>query len=281
MLAAGKHVVCEKPLAMTSGRDGRAGARWPRASGLVHAVNYNVRFYPLAREARERVARRRARGRAYIVTGSYLQDWLLLRRRLELAARGGPRRRRCAPSPTSARTGSTSSASSPAGASTRSWPTSPRSSRSAGARGQRRDVREPAGHGGDGRRSRSPSDDAALLILLRFEGGARGALTVSQVSAGRKNQLRFELAGADASLAWDTERAEELWIGHRDRPNESLLRDPSLLSAGRRHPARRAHRGLPRTPSRSSSARSTATSPRVVRRRRPTIRRSRTATSRR
>ncbi len=77
-------------------------------------------------------------------------------------------------------------------------------------------------------------------VLLHFEHGARGAFTVSQVTAGRKNCLRFEIAGSAASLAWNSEHPDELWIGERDRPNELLLRDPALL-----HPAARAHANYP------------------------------------
>jgi predicted dehydrogenase len=67
-------------------------------------------------------------------------------------------------------------------------------------------------------------------ILLRFAGGGRGCLWVSQVTAGRKNCLRYELAGSRCALSWTSERPNELWIGHRERPNESLLRDPALVS---------------------------------------------------
>ncbi len=66
-------------------------------------------------------------------------------------------------------------------------------------------------------------------MLLRFGNGARGAFTVSQVTAGRKNSLRFEIAGSKGALAWDSERPNELWRGWRDRPNELLVRDPALL----------------------------------------------------
>src|SRR5262249_45908160 len=66
-------------------------------------------------------------------------------------------------------------------------------------------------------------------ILLPFRGGAAGALTVSQVTAGRKNCIRYEIAGGKGALAWDSERPNELWLGHRDKPNEVLLRDPALL----------------------------------------------------
>jgi predicted dehydrogenase len=77
-------------------------------------------------------------------------------------------------------------------------------------------------------------------VLLRFEGGGRGALVVSQVSAGRKNSLRFEVDGSRASLAWDAESHESLWLGRRDAPNEVLLRNPALLSD-----EARAQTGLP------------------------------------
>jgi predicted dehydrogenase len=73
------------------------------------------------------------------------------------------------------------------------------------------------------------TEDAAS-ILLRFEGGARGVVTVSQISAGRKNHLSFEIDGSERALAWVAERPDELWIGHRDRPNELLFRDPGLLT---------------------------------------------------
>jgi predicted dehydrogenase len=67
-------------------------------------------------------------------------------------------------------------------------------------------------------------------VLLRFRGGTRGLLWVSQVTAGRKNCLRFEIGGSKSALAWDSEEPNTLWIGHRGRPNESLIRDPALVS---------------------------------------------------
>jgi predicted dehydrogenase len=73
-------------------------------------------------------------------------------------------------------------------------------------------------------------------LLVGFAGGARGSAVISQVSAGRRNSLRFEVDGSRGSLYWDAERHEELWLGHRGRPNETLMRDPRLL---RPEPARR------------------------------------------
>jgi predicted dehydrogenase len=72
------------------------------------------------------------------------------------------------------------------------------------------------------------TEDAAS-VLLRFASGARGAVTVSQVSAGWKNRLFFEIDAARASLAWDQEEPNRLRIGRRDRENAALVRDPSLL----------------------------------------------------
>jgi predicted dehydrogenase len=73
------------------------------------------------------------------------------------------------------------------------------------------------------------SEDAGI-VMVRFANGARGVVTVSQLSAGRKNNITIEVNGSDASLAWRGERPDELWIGHRERPNEILLRDPALLT---------------------------------------------------
>ena len=102
--------------------------------------------------------------------------------------------------------------------------------------------RQPAGpvetfatdRGADSVARQIKTEDAAT-ILLRYEGGARGALTVSQVSPGRKNSLVFEIDGSTAAASWNAERPDELWIGHRGRPNELLLRDPAILNEeGRR-----------------------------------------------
>jgi predicted dehydrogenase len=67
-------------------------------------------------------------------------------------------------------------------------------------------------------------------VMFRLAGGAQGVLWVSQTTAGRRNSLQFEIGGSRSALAWDSEQPNSLWIGHRDRPNEQLLRDPALLS---------------------------------------------------
>jgi len=76
------------------------------------------------------------------------------------------------------------------------------------------------------------TEDVAT-ILLRYAGGARGLVAVSQVSPGRKNSLRYEIDGSTGAVAWHSENPDELWIGRRDEPNQILLRNPALMgSAG-------------------------------------------------
>ncbi|MGQ0635321.1 MAG: Gfo/Idh/MocA family protein [Planctomycetaceae bacterium] len=230
-LAAGKHVMCEKPLAMTS-RESAELVRRAAESGLAAAVTYNIRFYPLCHEARERVRGGQV-GHVFHVSGSYVQDWLLRETDFNwrvLAAEGGALRaladigthwldllqfvvgRRvtavCADLATVHRT-----RQAPLG--------SVETFGSAGA--------SPAPT-----RAVAIDTDDCGAVMLRFENGAVGVLWVSQVTAGRKNCLRFEIAGSSESLAWNSERPDELWIGHRDRPNEVLLRDPALLSPSAR-----------------------------------------------
>jgi predicted dehydrogenase len=67
-------------------------------------------------------------------------------------------------------------------------------------------------------------------VLFNYNNGARGVMNVSQTSAGRKNFLNFEICGSKGSVAWNSERPNELWLGYRDKPNEILIKDPSLMS---------------------------------------------------
>jgi predicted dehydrogenase len=89
-------------------------------------------------------------------------------------------------------------------------------------------------------RDRAIETEDAAGLLVRFEGGARGVVTLSQVSAGRKNHLHWEINGSRASAAWRAERPEELWLGHRERAGELQLRDPGQLT-----PYAAAHTSLP------------------------------------
>ena len=88
--------------------------------------------------------------------------------------------------------------------------------------------------------TRDIATEDSATILLRFENGARGAVNISQISAGRKNSLQYEISGSDRSVAWDSEQPDQMWIGHRERPNEILIKNPALME-----PAGRAAAALP------------------------------------
>lgn len=230
-LRAGKAVVCEKPLAMNSAESRRLVAL-AAETGLPNATCNNVRFYPICHEMRERVLSGEI-GEVRHVVGGYVQDWLLYDTDFNwrvLAEEGGSLRavadigthwldlarfvtglevvEVCADLATFL----------------------PTRYRSAGS------VETFQGKLERSRASVPVAIDTEDYgsVLLRFEGGARGAMTVSQVNAGRKNRATLEVAGSKGALAWDSERPNELWLGRRDRPNELLLRDPALMSASAR-----------------------------------------------
>jgi predicted dehydrogenase len=225
-LAAGKHVICEKPLALTPGQTAEL-VRLAGKTSLVCAVNYNVRYYPLNLETRQRIADGQI-GSVYHVTGSYLQDWLLYDTDFNwrvLAGEGGALR-------AVADIGThwldlitfvTGLEVESVCADLRTF--LPQRRRPKGS------VETFQGKLGTQRETEPVAIDTEDYgsVLLRFRGGATGCFTVSQVAAGRKNCLRYEIAGARAALAWDSENPNELWLGHRDQPNAILPRDPALL----------------------------------------------------
>lgn len=225
-LASGKHLVCEKPLAMNSGET-RELVRLAARTALVTAVNYNVRFYPLCLEAREKCLSGQL-GKLFHVNGSYLQDWLLYDTDFNWRVQGeeGGDLRAVADIGThwldliSFITGSKVVELCADLKTVHPVRQSPQGSVETFQSSSTRKVRtlpveiRTEDHGS---------------ILLRFENGGSGSLTVSQVCAGRKNCLRFDIAGSLASLSWNSEEPNSLAIGYRDRPNETLTRDPSLM----------------------------------------------------
>ena len=226
-LLAGKHVVCEKPLAMNSQESGELVALAQKTK-LVNAVNFNLRYYPLSQQAREMV-RGGELGRVYIVQGSYLQDWLLLPTdwnwRLETELGGNMRAVSDIGSHwidlTTFITGlkvEAVFADFQTFLPVRKKPARPVETFMGKMQTAMEYIEQPIN-----------TEDYAS-VLLRYEGGARGVMTVSQVSAGRKNQVSYEIDGADAAISWAGENPNELWVGHRDRPNELLTKDPALMS---------------------------------------------------
>ena len=221
-LAAGKHVVCEKPLALDA-----AGARRlveaAAGSGLQAAVPFVYRYYPTVREARQRV-RDESTGDVRLLHGAYLQDWLLRPEddnwRVDEALGGRSR--------AVADVGS-------------HW--CDLAQFISGHRITRVSARlltaVPERLSADGRRAFAAADGSgdpraiatedAALVLFETDEGALGTVTVSQISAGRKNKLWIELDGAAAAFSFDQENPEELWCGRREAAT-IVRRDAEHLS---------------------------------------------------
>lgn len=225
-LDAGKHVVCEKPLALNSDDTGDLASR-AEAAGVVNAVCFNIRFYPANHQARAMVSAGDI-GDPRLISGSYHQDWLLLETdwnwRLQPERAGRLR--------AVADIGShwLDLASFVSGKKVvevmadlhtlvpiRRHPAGP--VETFAVTDETEELIE----------EEMTSDDAAG-ILLRYEDGARGAVTISQVSAGQKNSLRYEIAGSKGALRWFSAEPDDLFIGHRGRANEVLNRDPGLYA---------------------------------------------------
>ena len=225
-LRAGKHVLCEKPLAMNAEESSEL-VNLARKHAVAAGVNYNIRYYPLCVEAAARVSEGVV-GELFHVSGGYVQDWLFHETDFNwrvLKEYGGELRAVgdigthwldllqfivgkkvesvCADLST----------------------VYPVRRRPLGG------VETFSGKVTEAAASESVTVDTEdyASVLLRFSGGMSGVMTVSQVTAGRKNCLRFELAGSNESLAWNSESPNELWIGRRDQPNQSLIRDPALV----------------------------------------------------
>lgn len=232
-LRAGKHVHCEKPLAMTAAESAEL-VKIARESGRAAGVNYNMRFYPLNLEARARIGGGEI-GDVFTVYGSYVQDWLLYPTdynwrvleeeggKLRAVADIGTHWLDLVQSVTGRKVVSVF-ADLLTIHETRQRPTGEVATFS----GKVEEVQATE--------SITIGTEDVGAILLRFEGGARGSLWVSQATAGRKNCLRYEISGSERALAWNSERPNDLWIGHRNEPNQQLIRDPGLLSeAARNH----------------------------------------------
>ena len=223
-LRAGRHVVCEKPLAMTATESADL-VRVAAETGLVNATNFNIRYYPLNQHAHDVVTGGEV-GDVRLVTGRYFQDWLLLESdwnwRLQ-PDRGGALRAvgdigshwLDLTSFITGRRVESVMAELATFITTRREPTGP--------------VETFSTDRSTETVERSISTEDVAMILLRYDNGARGSVAVSQISPGRKNTLQYEIDGSGGSVAWDSEQPDQLWIGHRERPNEILLKNPALM----------------------------------------------------
>lgn len=229
-IAKGKHVVSEKPLATTAAESKRLVDQL-RASGLIGGVTFNYRGNPLVQQARQAIAQGEI-GTPTFVHGHYLQDWLLYD--TDYSWRLEPEK------------GGASSALGDIGS---HWcdlaqhvsglrithvlgditTVVPKRKRPRGSR----EAFAAAGANEDVEIIDIRVEDLAS-VLLRFDNGAKGSFSVGQVCPGHKNDLVLEVCGSKAGLKWRQEQQNELWIGHRERANELLHKDPSLINAAAR-----------------------------------------------
>ena len=230
-LLAGKHVVCEKPLTTTV-EEAEELISLAGEKKLVHSTNFNMRFYPLRFELRSLIASNEL-GEIYSINGSYEQDWLFYDTdyswRLETELSGSSR--------AVADIGS-------------HWldlmefvtgerVESVLADFATFHKTRKKPLKNVETYSGkllqaDEYEEVPIKTEDYANVLLRFKGGARGALTVSQVFAGKKNCLMFEIAGSKKSAAWNSERPNEIWIGRRDEANQIIMKDPSLMSESAR-----------------------------------------------
>jgi predicted dehydrogenase len=209
-IARGKHVVSDKPLAMTAA-EARALLDQASRAGIVHAVTFNYRGNPLVQQARRAIARGDI-GTPHLLHGHYLQDWLLHDTDYSWRLEPG--------------TGGVASALGDIGSHWCDLVEHVSGLRITQVLGDAQTVV---------RQRRAPQglveigvEDLAT-VLLRFDNGAAGNLSVGQVCAGHKNDLMFEVCGSSGSVRWSQEHQNELWVGHRDRANEVLHKDPTLM----------------------------------------------------
>ena len=225
-LEAGKHVLCEKPLAVSSGQ-ARQLVELARRTGRRNCTCHNLRFYPMVQHMR---AMRQAGelGEILVVQGTYSQDWLLYDTdwnwRLDSKSNGASR--------AMADIGShwCDMAEHVSGLRITALCADLQTFHKTRKR-PKGSVETFAGKTlAPEEYSEFPIDTEDFgAVVFRMGERTRGAFTASQVSAGRKNGLSMEIYGSKASVAWNQERPDELWIGHRNSPNQVIVKDPSLL----------------------------------------------------
>jgi predicted dehydrogenase len=226
VLEAEKHVICEKPLAISL-QEAEDLVKIAKTTGLVNAVHFNLRYYPMVRQMK--VMREKGElGEVYSIMGSYLQDWLFLQTdynwRLEPDKSGDSRAIADIGSHlldiTEYVTGLKI--------------TQVMADFSTVHKTRLKPLKAIETYSG---KMLTPADyqevpintEDHATVLLRFDNGSKGSITVSQVNAGRKNRLNIEIAGSVSAFEFNSERPNELWIGKREKANEQLMKDPSLV----------------------------------------------------
>lgn len=222
-----KHIISEKPLTINSKQSAEL-LQLLKKHNVVNAINFNYRFYPIMQHAMSMIKHGEV-GDIYLVHGNYLQDWLYYKTdynwRLESNLGGESR--------AIADIGShwcdmvqflTGSKIKKVFADLVTIHKSRIKPDKAIETFKGKEKKSLSG-----KEVAIKTEDAGT-VLIQFENGAKGVFTVSQVSAGRKNHFWLEIDGSKKSFAWNQENPNELWIGNRNKANELLIKDPSLLS---------------------------------------------------
>ena len=226
VIKAGKHLFSEKPLARSSGETGELVRLLEQYPGTVAAVNFNYRMNPLVQEMRQRIKRGDI-GSVTLVHGSYLQDWLLYDTdynwRLEPEICGisrciadiGSHWMDAVQHVTGARIVEVCADL------VTVIPVRKKPKTQVETFSVTRDIEY---------------EDKPILtedygaVLFKMDNGAHGVFHVSEVSAGHGCFFNFEIDGSEASLAWNQQTADEMWMGFRDRDNLKVMRNPNSLS---------------------------------------------------
>lgn len=225
ILRAGKHVFSEKPLCMTP-EEAHELVELAERAGVVHGVSFVYRQFAMVRQAQS-MMREGSLGRLFASHGSYLQDWMLLDTdynwRVDAALGGASRAVADIGSHwcdtvqfvTGRRIVEVMADLSIV------WPT-----RKANVAGNSTFTQQDSAVF----ENKAVTTEDFGSVLFRFDDGSKGCFSVSQVSAGRKNRLSFEINGSEKSVAWDQEVPQQLWIGHRSQANQTLSDDPGLMN---------------------------------------------------
>jgi predicted dehydrogenase len=226
VLEAGKHVICEKPLAVKIDEAEELVAL-AAEKGLVNAVHFNLRYYPMVRQMKT-MREKGELGEVYSIMGSYLQDWLFLKTdynwRLEPDKSGDSRAIADIGSHlldiTEYVTGLKI--------------TEVLADFSTVHKTRLKPLKAIETYSGkmltmDDYEEVPINTEDHATVLLRFDNGSKGSITVSQVNAGRKNRLNIEIAGSKSNFEFNSERPNELWIGKRETANGQLMKDPALF----------------------------------------------------
>jgi predicted dehydrogenase len=221
-LSAGKHVMCEKPLA-SSVKQGKEMLALAKEKNLLHCTLYNVRAYPQAQQMRQmRLAGEL--GDIRVVQGTFSQDWLFYDTDWNWRIESGKSR-------TFADIGThwcdlaeyiTGLEMTSVCADLETFIKTRKKPKGSIETFQGKEL-QPDEY------TEVPIKSEDFGSVMFKMGGARGCMTASQVSVGRKCRLFIEIFGTKSSVAWDAERPDELWIGHRQKRSEILLKDSALF----------------------------------------------------